>query len=189
MEKTTYVEFKSLLTKDEYDRLIKQFSGSKSDFQTNHYFDTTRFSLKALDTSVRVREREIFELSYKRKKGYNVDVRTVLIDKAKFDEIKETGTIDIPEINEELVKLIKDQKLVNFLSLSTLRTFLPYKSGVLNIDKSEYLGVTDYEIEYSTKSYHQGKEEFIQLISDLQIQYKKSDKKIKRAYNRLKELN
>lgn len=189
MNNKTEAEFKSLITKEEYERLLNLFEGSKSDFQTNHYFDTTRFSLKALDASVRVREREDFSLTYKRKKGYNIDVRTVLIDKEKFEEIKNTGVINIPEIQEELQKLIKDQKLVNFLSLSTFRTYLPYSNGILNIDKSEYLDTIDYEIEYSAKSYHQGKEEFIKLINDLKISYKKSDKKIKRAYNRLKELN
>ena len=189
MQKTIDVEFKSLITKEEYDRLMEQFQGSKSDCQTNHYFDTSRFSLKALDASLRVRERESFELTYKRKKGYNIDIRTVQIDKKEFDRIKETGVVNIPEITEELFKLIKDQKLVNFLSLSTNRIFLPYSNGVLNIDESHYLGITDYEIEYSSKSYHQGKEEFIKLINDLNIQYKKSDKKIKRAYARLKEMN
>ena len=189
MEKNTDVEFKSLLTKEEYDRLIKQFKGSKQDFQTNHYFDTVRFSLKALDVSVRVRERDDISLTYKRKKGYNIDVKTVVINQAKFEEIKKTGVIDIPEIADELYKLIKDQKLVNFMSLSTLRTYLPYSNGVLNIDKSTYLDTTDYEIEYSSKSYHQGKDEFIQLINDLNIAYKKSNKKIQRAYARLKEIN
>lgn len=189
MEKNTEVEFKSLITKEEYDRLIEKFAGSKSDFQTNHYFDTTRFSLKALDVSVRVRERDDFSLTYKRKKGYNIDVKTIIIDKEKFEEIKNTGVIDIPEISDELSKLIKDQKLVNFLSLSTHRTYLPYANGILNIDKSEYLDVTDYEIEYSSKSYHQGKDEFIQLINDLDLAYKKSNKKIQRAYARLREIN
>ena len=75
------------------------------------------------------------------------------------------------------------------MSLSTLRTYLPYSNGVLNIDKSTYLDTTDYEIEYSSKSYHQGKDEFIQLINDLNINYKKSNKKIQRAYARLKEIN
>jgi uncharacterized protein YjbK len=90
---------------------------------------------------------------------------------------------------EELQKLIKDQKLVNFLSLSTYRTYLPYSNGILNIDKSEYLDTIDYEIEYSAKSYHQGKADFIKIISDFGIQYKKSDKKIKRAFNALKNLD
>jgi uncharacterized protein YjbK len=124
MNNKTDAEFKSLITKEEYERLIELFAGSKSDYQTNHYFDTTRFSLKALDASIRVRQREDFSLTYKRKKGYNIDVKTVIIDQEKFNDIKNTGVIDIPEIAEELQKLIKDQKLVNFLSLSTPSTML-----------------------------------------------------------------
>ena len=188
MEKNAAVEFKSLITEEEYNRLIEQFKGSKQDFQTNHYFDTVRFTLKALDASLRVRERNDISITYKHKKGYNMDVKTVVIDKEKFEQIKATGKIDIPEISDEIYKLIKDQKLVNFMSLSTLRTYLPYGNGILSIDKSLYLDTVDYEIEYSTKSYHQGKEEFIKLINDLKINYKKSNKKIQRAYARLKEI-
>lgn len=189
MQKTqnTDVEFKSLLTKEEYDFLMKEFKG-KTDFQTNHYFDTERFSLKALDASLRVRERNDFSLTYKRKKGYSTDVRTVEITKEQFEEIKKTGTVEIPEIADELSSVIKDQKIFNFLSLSTLRMYLPFEEGVLNIDKSEYCGITDYEVEYSSKSYHQGKDTFIKFINDYGIKYKKSDKKIKRAFNAYKDM-
>ena len=75
------------------------------------------------------------------------------------------------------------------MSLSTLRFYAPYGSGVINIDKSEYIGIVDYEIEFTGKSYHQGKADFIKIISEFEIQYKKSDKKIKRAYNALKNLD
>ena len=52
MQKGTDVEFKSLLTEKEYEKLIEYFeSQAKSDYQTNHYFDTKRFSLKALKRS------------------------------------------------------------------------------------------------------------------------------------------
>jgi len=47
MQKSIEVEFKTMLTEEEYNRLMKQFEGNKTDFQTNHYFDTPRFSLKA----------------------------------------------------------------------------------------------------------------------------------------------
>ena len=176
------VEFKSLLSKEEYDLLIAAFPNSKTDLQTNHYFDTERFSLKALDASLRVRERNDYSLTYKRKRGYTDDVRTVIITKEDFDLIKETGKVHIPEIASELTNIVKDQKLINFLSLSTFRTYLPYKNGVLNIDKSTYCGVSDYEVEYSSKSYHQGREIFVNFINEYGIKYKKSDKKIKRAY-------
>ncbi len=198
MKKAEEVVFKSLLTLDEYTKLLKLFEGkTKIDVQTNHYFDTTRFSLKALDTSLKVCERNDYLLVYKRKKGYAIDKKKATISNEEYAYLLENGKLnekenddrDIPYINDELAKLIKDQKLVNFLNLYTDRRYLPYESGTLNIDKSEYLGVTDYEIEYSTTAYHQGKDEFIKLISEQQIQYKKSDQKLKRAYTRLKEIN
>ena len=176
------VEFKSLLTEEEYNLLIDAFPNSKTDTQTNHYFDTPRFSLKALDASLRVRERNDYSLTYKRKKGYSIDVNTVEITKEDFEKIKETGVVHIESIANELANVIKDQKVYNFLSLSTFRTYLPYKEGVLNIDRSSYCDVIDYEVEYSSKSYHQGREIFINFINEYGIKYKKSDKKIKRAF-------
>lgn len=182
------VEFKSLLTKEEYNFLINEFPNAKSDFQTNHYFDTARFSLKALDASLRVRERNDFSLTYKRKKGYSIDVKTVDITKEDLEKMRETGICHIEEIAGDLQNVIKEQKIINFLSLSTFRTFLPYKDGVLNIDRTEYCGIVDYEVEFSSKSYHQGKDTFVQLINEYGIKYKKSDKKIKRAFNAYKNL-
>ena len=189
MQKGTDVEFKSLLTENEYNKLLDFFVNAKCDKQTNHYFDTKRFSLKALNASLRVRERENFELTFKRKKGYSVDLKSTPITLEEFNEIKETGIVNKEEIVNDIVNLIKDQKLVNFLSLSTLRYYVPYGSGMLNIDKSQYLGITDYEIEFTSRNYHQGKADFIKIISEFGIQYKKSDKKIKRAYNALKYLD
>lgn len=189
MQSTTEVEFKSLLSIEEYERLIEKFKGNRTDFQTNHYFDTPRFSLKALDASLRVRERDELELTLKRKKGYTIQEFTITIDRETFEQIKITGSVPEGELKNELSALIGNQRLVNFLSLSTLRMFLPYKSGALFIDKSEFLGVTDYELEYEAKSYSVGKKEFIQLINELNIQYKKADKKIKRAYNAYKKLH
>ena len=190
MQKGTDVEFKSLLTEKEYEKLIEYFeSQAKSDYQTNHYFDTKRFSLKALNTSLRVRQREDFELTFKRKKGYNTELKSVKISKEDFKELRETGVVTQEELANDITNLIKEQKLVNFLSLSTLRHYVPYGSGILNIDKSEYVGITDYEIEFTSRNYHQGKSDFIKIISEFGIQYKKSEKKIKRAFNALKNLD
>ena len=123
------------------------------------------------------------------KKGYTLQELSIPITRDIFEQIKESGIIPDSDLKNELVPLIGNQKLVNFLSLSTIRMFFPYKSGVLFIDKSEYLGVVDYEIEYEAKSYAIGKKEFVQIINELGIQYKKSDKKIKRAYNAYKKLH
>ena len=167
---------------------MDKFKGNRTNIQTNHYFDTPRFSLKAYEASLRVREREDFEMTLKKKKGYALVEFTVPITKEDFEEIKQTGIVKNAELMAELSPLIGNQKVENFLSLQTLRMYLPYGNGVLFIDKSKYLGFVDYELEYEAKSYHQGKQEFIELISNLQIQYKKADKKIARAFNAYKKL-
>ena len=132
------------------DKLIEFFGeNAKSDYQTNHYFDTKRFSLKALNTSLRVRQREDFELTFKRKKGYNIELKSVKITKDDFKELRNSGVVVQEELVTDVTNLIKEQKLVNFLSLSTLRHYVPYGSGMLNIDKSEYVGIIDYEIDKS----------------------------------------
>lgn len=100
------------------------------------------------------------------------------ITREQFEEFKNGGPIPSEDIANEILPIIGGQKLVNFMSLSTLRMYLPYKNGYLFIDKSTYLGVVDYELEYEAKSYYQGKQEFIEIINELGIQYKKADKKL-----------
>lgn len=197
MQKGTEVGFKSLITEAEYDRLINQFKGSKFDFQTNHYFDTPRFSLKGYSTSLRVRERDNLEITLKRKKGYSINVNTFPLSQEQFEDMIETGAIPFPEIQNALSPLINGQRVFRFLGLATKRMYLPYKNGILFIDKSDYTfyidgktysGYFDHEIEYIAQSYYQGKKEFVEIISELNIKYTKADKKIKRAYSILKRL-
>lgn len=184
----TEVEFRTLLTKDEYNKLLKRFKANKQDVQTNHYFDTARFSLKATDTSLRVRERTELELTLKKKKGYNIQYFSEPITREQFEEIKNTGLLFDSELAGEVHSIIGSQKIVNFMSLTTERVYLPYLNGILFIDKSTYLGVTDYELEYEAKNYHSGKQEFVAIINEFGIQYKKAEKKIKRAYTALRKM-
>lgn len=188
MQGTTEAEFKTLLNKEEYLRLMDQFKGNRLDYQTNHYFDTSRFSLKATDASLRVRERDILELTLKRKKGYSIQEYVLNITAEEFENIKKTGELPSGQLYNEVLSIVGSQKLINFMSLSTKRLFFLYGNGVLFIDESSYLGVTDYELEYEAKNYHDGKKEFIKLLQDLNVKYKRSEKKIKRAYNALKTM-
>lgn len=194
-------EFRSLLTNEEYRHLMKKFTESKSDIQTNHYFDTPRFSLKAQDISLKVKEREgLLEMSLKLKKGYQMTEIKHAMSKEELEGIVATGIIPYPEIASELTGVVKDQKVLNFLSLSTTRNYLSYGSGALFIDESRYcyptiiedgkmIVVIDHEIEYEAKTYELGINEFINLIKDYSIVYKKADKKIKRAFNTYKRIH
>ena len=187
MQPENLVEFRTLLSEDEYNRLIETFKGNRTDLQTNHYFDTKRFSLKAHDASLRVIERDTLTLILKKKKGYNLLDFSQNIDSSVLEEIRKVGKAPEGEIATELIPLIGEQKLINFLSMSTLRLFLSYKNGVLFIDKSLYLGQIDYELVYETKSHNL--KEFVKLIGEFELQYKKTEKKIKRAFKAYKRFN
>lgn len=186
MAKELEVTFRTLLSKSEYLRLAKQFSDSPANLQINYYFDTPRFTLKASEIILRVRKRDKYELTIKRKKGYNKYELTEIITEEEFNNFLKTKTIPSLQIQNELTDVIKGQTLVNYMSLSTYRIFFPYKKGKIAIDKCEYVDAIDYELEYEASTYEQGKREFIEIVKEFGIIYKKSEAKIKRAYNALK---
>ena len=188
MAKEYEVAFRTLLTESEYLRLVEEFKGAPSNFQTNYYFDTRRFSLKAAEVVLRVKKRDKYELGLKRKKGYTqIDLNEELSEE-EFNNMVANGLIYNKNISQEVNDLIKDQLLVNYLTLSTYRIFMPYKHGLLAIDKVEYLGTIDYELEFQASSRDSGKRDFIETVKELNIVYKKADSKIKRAYNALKRI-
>lgn len=186
MAKELEVTFRTLLSKNEYNRLSTLFEDKPANLQTNYYFDTTRFSLKAAEIVLRVRKREEYELTLRRKKGYNRVELTSTITEEQFNNFVETGEIPSLEIQAELGELVKGQKIVNYMSLSTYRIFFPHKHGILAIDKCEYLGEIDYELEFQATNREIGKRDFIETVKELGIMYKKGETKIKRAYDALK---
>ncbi len=188
MSKELEVSFKTMLSKSEYTRLAKEFADKPANLQTNYYFDTPRFTLKASEIVLRVRKRERYELTLRRKKGYNKIELTNIISEEEFKHFVETGEIPSAEIKNEISDIIKDQTLCNYMSLETYRIFFPYKHGTLAIDKCSYVNKTDYELEFEGTSYEQTKREFVETVKDFNVTYKKGDTKIKRAYEALKKL-
>ncbi len=182
------VTFKTLLSKNEYNKLAKMYADKPSNLQINYYFDTSRFTLKASKIVLRVRKRDEYELTLRRKKGYKKVEITNIITEEQLEEFIKTGVIPSEEITAELSEIIKEQVLTNYMTLSTFRIFFPYEKGTVAIDKCEYFDVTDYELEYSSTSYEQGRKNFVELVKSLGIVYKKGETKIHRAYNVLKNL-
>ena len=83
------VTFKTLLDESEYNKLAEKYSDKPSNLQTNYYFDTSRFTLKASEIALRVKKRDNnnYELCLRRKKGYNkVEINQVITDE-EFDKL------------------------------------------------------------------------------------------------------
>lgn len=187
MAKDIVVEFKTLLTKEEYNSILEKYKNYSGNLQVNYYFDTKRFTLKASDAMLRVKERDGLTLTLERKKGYTLQRIDEPITKEQFNTLIDTGKIPVEKIANDLMDIIKDQNVINFMSFSTYRVSFPYKKGKISLDKCEYVGVVDYELEYEATNREVGKLEFINLIKDFNINYKKSQVKLKRAYDALRK--
>ena len=187
MAKEVTAEFKTLLTKSEYDSIYKKFKQYSGNLQTNYYFDTKRFTLKASDAVLRIKRRDGLLLTFERKKGYNILRIDEEISEDQFNELINNGIIPSEKIEEEVKEIIKGQNIINFMNLSTYRISFPYKKGKLSLDKCEYVDTVDYELEYEASNREMGKMEFIEIIKEFGIAYKKSQLKLKRAYDALRK--
>ena len=132
-------------------------------------------------------DKDKYVVTLKRKKGYVLQEINENINKKTFEKFLATGIVPVEEIQNEIEDVIKGQLLKNYMSLSTYRIGLPYKKGQLAIDKCKYVDKVDYELEYEATSYEAGKREFVEIVREFGITYKKSQPKIKRAYDALRK--
>lgn len=176
------IEFKNLLTQEEFDQLCRGFGISKKDFhlQTNTYFDTpdNQFRDAFIGFRLRVLE-ERNELTLK-SPGENVHTMietTHLISSSERNEILLSGEIK-PRIYSEFQQL--PELLVAFGTLRTERAEIPYQNGLLVLDRSDYLEHTDYEMEFEVTDLAKGRQSFNKLLEIYQIPKRQTLKKIAR---------
>lgn len=186
------IEFKNMITENEYNRLIENFSTSNDQVvtQKNYYFDTPSFSLRQQQSALRIRYKKgNYTLTLKQphttgKLETNQDISPEQAERMLQDDKFISG-----EVKDILIQVNIDvDELKNLGALTTHRFEIPYKSGLLVLDHSQYLGTDDYEIEFEVPNEEQGKIEFEALLNQYQIPVRKTDNKIKRFFQR-KERN
>ncbi|WP_110113389.1 CYTH domain-containing protein [Bacillus sp. CGMCC 1.16541] len=186
MKQEIEIEFKNLVTKQEFDELIAHFNIGEEDFitQDNHYFDTTSFSLKDCGAALRIRYKKggyVLTLKQPHEQGLLETHQFLTEDEAKAfmnGQVHVTG-----KIRELIERLGVDvTELLYFGTLTTRRVEKPYKDGLLVFDHSLYLEKEDYELEYEVKNAKEGKENFKQLLHSLHIPIRKTENKIRRFY-------
>ena len=175
------IEFKTFITKEQYDNLLLEFGLDNNVFaQTNHYFDTDDTKLISEQTVLRIRQKgNNFKITKKTRADVGADETHILISKEKALDILENGfdasIIGIPYFVHKVAEL------------TTYRVSTPYKNGTLFFDKSEYYGNVDYEIEYEVDDVKEGTLDFQKFLDDHEIVYKESIRKSKRAFDSIKK--
>lgn len=186
MEQEIEIEFKNLLTKEEFNKLVTLFQLENSFIsQTNHYFDTPNFSLKDTHSALRIREKNgTFTMTLKQPNDVGLLETHEKLSEEIANAIMQSNQGFPSSIISQLESLqINISELEYFGSLTTNRAEVPYKDGLLVLDHSTYHGTEDFEVEYEVSDEKSGYENFLQLLEEQQITQKKTENKIKRFFN------
>lgn len=185
------IEFKNLLTESEYDKIRNDhFSGEQPLHLTNYYIDNNELQLINNLLMLRIRVEDGTQLMTVK----IPDERHVVYEYSGITDIEltEGAAIDessIPEnIKEQLEKRnIKMESLAVQGSLITERFEKPLNLGLLVLDKSTYLGTTDFELEFEAPDVSTGQAEFTQILKNYGIVRRDEIVKSARFYNALKQ--
>jgi uncharacterized protein YjbK len=180
------IEFKNLLVKEEFMKLIKHFKIKESEFisQENHYLDTGDFQLRNLESALRIRNKSnTFTLTLKTplEKGLLETYQT--LSAQETIDVLEQNIFPDGQVKDMLLNLgVSIPSIQHFGSLVTNRAEIEFNGGLLVFDKSSYLNKVDYELEYEVQDYKQGKKNFTDLLTKQGIPHRKTENKIKRFF-------
>lgn len=171
------IEYKSKLDEKAYLKLLKDYDLASSQFvQTNYYFDTNMLDLLKLYITLRIRQKgDQLKITMKRRAPIGSLEQHIVIDEVKKEDYLANGFLTknlFPEIDYEV---FFQTKLVN------TRVKMLYEDGVIFIDKSEYNGITDYEIEFEHNDDDLCRKIFLEFLKENKIPYQKAEKKSYRA--------
>ncbi len=185
MSQSLEIEFKNILTKEEYYKIINYFKLDPSSVkkQENIYFDTTNLDLQKRRIALRSRiKTNDIEFTLKEEKEKEIIETTDIISPAELNDfISEQKKIN-GDVFKRLEQLGITEPLYELAALTTYRYEFTYKDALIALDKSEYYDNTDYEIELEANDYEYGKKLFDDLLNNLDIKKRIAKHKIIRAY-------
>lgn len=185
------IEFKNMLTAEQFNKLCLYFECTPSSFfkQVNDYFDTPTLALRDQHSALRIRHLPgIHDLTLKQPHdGVILETHQQLTDDENQDMIH-FGVMPAGDVEQQITQMgIDVDKLIHLGQLRTERCEFPYKNGTLFLDHSFYLKLEDYEIEMETSDSLNGKQLFEQLLREHNIERQPSASKIARLYKALKK--
>lgn len=189
MRQEVEIEFKNLLTEEEYLKL-KHVYFKKSDrplIQNNYYFDTSEYTLKDHKCALRIRTKNtIAEMTLKTPfKGHHTET-TIDLDINEAQKIIREESFILPD---EMISVLNDEgisihpKVSVIAQLRTDRLEVESAHTIIVLDRSTYSGHIDYELEIESDSESIGKDLFTKILNEQGIPVRPTSNKIARAFN------
>ncbi|MEI4769688.1 CYTH domain-containing protein [Psychrobacillus sp. FJAT-51614] len=178
------IEFKNLLTKDEFKLLLTHFQIVEDDFytQTNYYFDTPSNYFKDNKMGFRLRV-----MPHKNELTLKVPEKEHIMNETTYlltDQEKEEILCNLRFPNVPILEQIKNEGSLTCIgSMQTNRAKKTFENGILFFDHSLYSQTEDFEVEYECNDVENGKKVFQDLLESLHIPIRYADKKIARLIN------
>ncbi|SFA82652.1 Uncharacterized protein YjbK [Lentibacillus halodurans] len=186
MRQEIEIEFKNLLTKEEFNRLFENLPfPEESQLQTNHYFETADFSLKKMGCALRIREKDgTFTLTLKEPHANGLLETHDSLTQEEADNWMNGNKVLEKNVSKRMAeKGITIEKLNYYGSLITKRRELNYKNMLLVLDYSTYHGSNDYELEIEAASEAAGLERMHEILTDFNIKKRDTPNKIQRFFS------
>jgi uncharacterized protein YjbK len=186
MSQEIEIEFKNLLTEEEFMKLIRHFMIKDIEFesQVNHYFDTPDFQLKNMRSALRIRRKKnTFTLTLKTPLEEGLLETNQGLSAQEADDLLKQVDFPDGEVKESLQKAgVSTTSIQHFGSLTTKRAEMEFRGGSLVFDESSYFNKVDYELEYEVKDFKLGEKIFFDLLNEHDIPHRETENKIKRFY-------
>ena len=179
------IEFKNLLSKNQYEALYEKYnlSNFKEIINKNFYYDDADESFKKIGAALRIRyTNKKTEMTLKIKgETQNVEINVTIDERYPKEP---TVLLILPnEIISELERMnvkIKTPMLIQ--KIETLRHEVTLEDGLLVLDKTTFINdIVDYELEFETKDYESGLAAFEKLLEENNIDKNPAKSKIARA--------
>ena len=150
MSNAIEIEAKVLVKKEDYEILKAAYKDYPSYTQTNYYIDDEERHLAKEGIALRVREKSgAYEMTLKTPLSQGLLEKNEVLSKEQFLAFQEHGSFPKCDLVRFLTMLDFDVGQLKILtSLTTERIDVETNDGLLSIDKNEYSGKTDYEVEF-----------------------------------------
>lgn len=183
------IEYKSMLNKAEFNRMEALFSHVPAVTQTNYYFDTDDFIMRKKHLSLRIRTFDKgAELTLKIPREVGTLEHNIDLSRQEARSIIES--CHFPD--STIKALIHEQgvdcdQLRNLGHLTTVRREKETPIGLMALDKNNYAGRIDYELELEVEDAIKGKADFKAFLVEHDIDLKYAKSKVARFCSTLKQ--
>lgn len=180
MNKNIELEFKTVIPKPTYESILLEYNLNDNVFlQTNHYFDTSDLALSNQHIVLRIRQKgsRFFKVTLKSQHPEDAYESHILLSKEQAQTMLKEG-FQTKDFFPKVDYFVSYQT-----SIDNYRASMPYHHGIMFIDRCEYCGQVDYEIEYEVPQFEEGLKQFEMFLSKHELTYEKIKRKSDRAFS------